>query len=189
MLSARASAVLPLVLPKLAKQPLTPFRAHAIAVVGGAVGDALAQNLHAMLPPLLQTAGVARPEVSDDDAGDEKALAKVARKRERIDGALDAALELCGAVNDRAAAAEAASLLLDALRTRDLPSTDYAPLRATACHVIGALCSKSGDALDDDDREQLLDELVRRLADPSVPVQVCVFCVCDLVSHPPPPFN
>lgn len=45
-------------------------------------------------------------------------------------------------------------------------------LRATAAQVTSALCAAHGATMDDEQRQRLLDDLLRHLADPAVSVQV-----------------
>ena len=167
-LRARPAAVLPLVLPTLAKLPMTTFRAHAIASLAEAMDDAeaLNQNMRAMLPPLLHAAAAGSATANDADADD-----AVAERREVAAAALEAAAVVCGAVEDEYAARHACELLLDALRSPDSDKRDNSALRVAAAQTAGALCSRAADALSDDERERLLDELLRALGDSHKTVQ------------------
>jgi hypothetical protein len=102
MLSARPESVLPHVLPRVAQTPLSPFRAHAIAVIAGAIGELLAVHLENVLPPLLSAAGAAEGE-----------------RAASIEAAATAAEQLCASIHDPVTAHTACVLLVNSLRQRD----------------------------------------------------------------------
>jgi hypothetical protein len=155
MLSARPESVLPLVLPRVAHTPLSPFRAHAIAVIAGAIGELLAA------PPR------------------ECAAAAAQRRRRRWTAAHarrptrppPPAEQLCASIKDAATAHTACALLVNALRQRDTYKAVRAPLRVVTANTIAAFFRSGVEVMSEEDREMVFDELLRALADTHVSVQ------------------
>lgn len=57
ILSVRTAAVLPHILPKLVRPPLTPFNAHALGALAEVAGPGLNSHLATVLPPLISAMG------------------------------------------------------------------------------------------------------------------------------------
>jgi hypothetical protein len=160
MVAARPQSIAPLVLPRVAATPLSPFRAEAIATICGAIGELLADHLNNVLPPLLIAAGAGSGGEALSDA------ARTAR-----DAAAAAAEKVCGVIDDEATAHAACVLLITSLRQRDTYKAVKAPLRVATANAMAAFFRDGADVIGEEDREAMFDELVRAMADTHVPVQ------------------